>query len=85
MSDPVIPAPGDAPKAREPMPPHDPVTRPTSELQHALHQLADWFETVNQKFTNTTDGQPPPSYAELFEDAQNGVRLVGYLLEITHE
>lgn len=55
------------------------------EVSHALEKLADWFETVNQKFTNTTSGRQPPSYAELYEDAQQGLCQVGYLLELVHQ
>ena len=52
------------------------------EFAHALEKLADWFELVNQKFTNARDGLTPPSYDTLWTDAQDGLRHVGYLLEI---
>ncbi len=42
---------------------------------------ADWFERVNQKFTNAKDG-PPPSYQELWTDVQEGLCAVGHFLEV---
>jgi hypothetical protein len=44
-----------------------------------VERLSDWFEATNQKLT-TADGGRPPSYGDIFTDLQDGVRLVGFLL-----
>ncbi len=51
-----------------------------ARVAHACWLLGDWFETVNQKITDSETR--PPSYADLFVDVQKGLRHVGYLLEL---